>query len=602
MRKFLRTSSLLLAATGLLVAPALVATPALADVDDFTYDAWHVDAEVGVDDAGRAVATVTETISPRFPETDQNRGIVRGIPIDYQRAGTDPRDFTVTDAGGAPVPFEVDDEDGFRIVLVGDDSYVHGPQTYVLSYTISDVVLPRDDGAADEFYWDLLDFEHVQPVARFTAEVSFSDAIAPKLDGNATCYFGAPKSTTECAITGAGTESDPIRIADLPLGPREGVTVAVGLTPGAVVQPPQRLPNFALDGMPLIIGGAGLATAAVGGISVARFRGRRSTGRGTVVPQYDVPTSLPPLLAAPIFGGGTAAPHAAEIIHLAVLGATRLEEDEESGKKKKRKRAQIVRVLDPSRAVDELDARMLQALVPGAEPGAAKAIPKQSTKFAEKMTKLTAAGAAAAVDRGYLEKAYAPGGRAFGYTTLAISAVLFVLGIVGLATRGSALGALFLFGGLLLAAVGVFSVVKHTVHTRLGAETREYLAGVRLFITVAEEDRIKTLQSASGAERREVDGMSVIHLYERLLPYAMLFNLEKEWTKTLQVHYEQHQNYVPYWYPALAVHGLGSFPSTLASYTQSLSSAVSYTSSSSGGSTGGGFAGGGGGGGFSGGR
>ncbi len=601
MRKFLRTSSLVLAATGLLAVPTLAASPAFADVDDFSYDSWHVDAEVGVDDAGRAVATVTETISPRFPDTDQNRGIVRGIPINYERASTDPRDFTVTDAGGTPVPFEVDDEDGFRIVLVGDENYVHGPQTYVLSYTLSDVVLPRDDGAADEFYWDLLDFEHVQPVANFSAEVSFSDAIAPSLDGNGRCYFGPPKSTAECAMTGSGTEADPIRVSDLPLGPREGVTVAIGLTPGAVAQPPQRLPNFALDGMPIIIGGAGLATAVAGGISVARFRGKRSTARGTIVPQYDVPTSLPPLLAAPVFGGGAAAPAAAEIIHLAVLGATRLEEDERAGKRKS-KRAQIVRVLDPQRAVDELDARTLAALVPGAEPGAAKAIPQKSTKFAEKMTKLTASGAAAAVARGYLEKAHAPGGRAFGYTTIAIGALLLALGIVGLATRGSALPALFLFGGLLLAGVGVFAAVKHTVHTRLGAETREYLEGVRLFIKVAEEDRITTLQSASGAERREADGMAVIHLYERLLPYAMLFNLEKEWTKTLQVHYEQQQTYVPYWYPALAVHGLGSFQSTLASYTESLSSSVSYTSSSSGGSTGGGFAGGGGGGGFSGGR
>lgn len=601
MRKLLRIGTLFIAATGLALAAPLTSSPAFADVNDFTYDAWHVEATVGVDDSGRAIAKVTETVRPRFPETDQNRGIVRGIPIDYERASTDPRDFSVTDGSGAPVPFEVEDDDGFRIVLVGDDSYVHGQQTYVLSYTLSDVVLTRDDGTADEFYWDIMDFEHQQPVERFSAEISFSEALVPALNGNSRCYVGDPGSTNECALTGAGTPADPVRVSDTQLGPKQGVTVAVGLAEGSVVQPPQRLPNFALDGLPLVIGAAGLATATAGGISVARFRGKRRTGRGTVVAQYDVPAELPPLIAGPIAAAGVSSATTAEIIHLAVIGATRLEDGDNQGKSK-RKQEQLVRVVDPARATDDLDQRMLRALVPDAQPGAARAIPKSSTKFAEKMAKLTQRGAKEAIARGYLEKAQAPGAKALGYATLAISAVLFVLGVVGLATRGSALPALFVFGGLFLAAVGFFSVAKHTVHTRLGAETREYLEGVRLFIRVAEEDRIRILQSVTGAERREVDGVQVIHLYERLLPYAILFGQEKQWAKALEVRYSAEQGYVPYWYPALAIHGLGSFPSTLARYTESISSSVSYTSSSSGGSTGGGFAGGGGGGGFSGGR
>ncbi|WP_153006521.1 hypothetical protein [Leucobacter sp. G161] len=125
---------------------------------------------------------------------------------------------------------------------------------------------------------------------------------------------------------------------------------------------------------------------------------------------------------------------------------------------------------------------------------------------------------------------------------------------------------------------------------------------MRLFITVAEEDRITMLQSFSGAERSEADGGAVIHLYERLLPYAMLFNLEKEWAKVLEVRYSAEPAYVPYWYPGIAMHGFANLSTSLSRYTDSVTNAVSYTSSSAGGSTGGGFAGGGGGGGFSGGR
>ncbi|GAA1319274.1 DUF2207 family protein [Leucobacter albus] len=607
MRKLPRIASLALASCALIAATLGVhgasAPAAHADTEDFSYETWHVAYEIDVDAAGTAVANVTETVAPRFPESDQNRGIVRGIPIDYQGASTNPRDFTVTDAAGVPVPFEVEDEDGFRIVLVGDDSFVHGLQTYVISYTMSNVVLSRDDGAADEFYWDIMDFEHLQPVGDFSAEVSFSPELAPALTGDARCYWGAPQSTAECSLEGAGSEADPLVLRGLGLERQQGVTVAVGLAPGTIAQPAQRLPNFALDFAPMFIGAAGLATGVTSSVLVGRFKRAKRTARGVVVPQYDVPRELPPLLAASLAGGALESPAPAQIVHLAVNGVTRLEDGEKIGKLSGRsKPTQVVRVVDPSRAVDALDRRALETLVPGGVAGDARTLPQKSTEFAEAMTALTAAGAQAAKDRGYLERASAPSARPLGIATLALGIVLIGFGIVGFVFRGPALPFLFVSVGFLLGAAGAFALARHTVHTQAGADAREYLAGVRMFIEVAEADRIRVLQSASGAERREVDGLAVIHLYERLLPYAMLFKLESEWTRALETRYSMEPGYVPYWYPGLAAHGIAALPSTLSRYTESLSSAVSYTSSSAGGSTGGGFAGGGGGGGFSGGR
>lgn len=135
------------------------ASPAAAGVNDFHYDAWEVDYRLSADAEGRAQAQVTETISPHFPDTDVNRGINRGIVIDYLGASTDPRGFSVTTESGDPVPFMVRDEGEVRIVVIGNNRYVRGLQTYVLRYTLSDVILARDDGKADEFYWDLMDVE-----------------------------------------------------------------------------------------------------------------------------------------------------------------------------------------------------------------------------------------------------------------------------------------------------------------------------------------------------------------------------------------------------------------------------------------------------------
>ncbi len=573
-----------------------------ANVQDFDYESWDVAYEISVDESGRALAHVTETLTARFPDYDQNRGLVRGIPAKYEGSSTDPRDFRVTDAGGAAIPFEIERDDGFVAVLTGDDSYVHGVQTYVIEYTLSDVVLARDDGTADEFYWDLTDFEHAQRIERFTASISFAPPLQSKLNGQMRCYAGPPNSSDECALSGAVSPESPIRIGPLPLEPREGVTVAVGMTPGAVVQPSARIPSFARDMLPAILSGVALAVSIAGAIAATVLVRKRRVGRGVIVPQYEVPPELPPLLAGPLVGkSATAVP--AELLHLALRGVTRIEEVEGRGgffsASKPRPR---IRMLDIFQAGDPLDAEAARAIFPTPNSGEVFDVPKQSSSFASSMQKLRARGVSEARQRGYFESAHSPVGRVLGLIALPLAVAALALGIFALTQRPSGLSVIaIVFAGLSLIPA-IIAIVKHRVHSQAGAETREFLLGARMFIEVAEQQRIEMLQSYTGAERRSDGSADVIHLYEKLLPYAVLFGLEKHWSGVLQTRYEQDPGYVPAWYPAAAVHGMSSFSSTVSQFTGSLSSSVSYSSSSSGGSSGGGFAGGGGGGGFSGGR
>ena len=102
-----------------------------------------------------------------------------------------------------------------------------------------------------------------------------------------------------------------------------------------------------------------------------------------------------------------------------------------------------------------------------------------------------------------------------------------------------------------------------------GQAKREHLAGLRRYLALAEADRLRVLQSPSGAElRADVPGAAVpaaqgsrasaspagptatahppetappaeplarFHLHERLLPYAVLFGLEREWVAKLKL-------------------------------------------------------------------
>lgn len=597
---------------GIIVALAIVAAaaawvlpqpavPAAADVSDFSYRSWDVAYEIDVDEEGRAVAQVTETLVAEFPDFDQNRGIVRGLPEKYEGSSTNPSNFAVSDASGASVPFEIEADDGFVAVLTGDDRFVRGVQTYVISYTLEDVVLARDDAAADEFNWDLVDFEHEQPIDRFGATIAFGPGLADRVSGDARCYVGPPGSTDECAIE-ASADGAEFSISGVELGAREGVTAAIGLEPGSVVQPPSRLPNFTLDTLPLLIGGAALGASGIAAGSAIRLRSRRKTGRGTVVAQYDVPETLPPLVAGPV-AGVSAKTAPAQLVHLAVRGAIRIEDGEaEKGLFGPKDAQPVLRLVDPDRAADPLDAATLAALFPGSAPGDAITLPESDEHFGKQMQELESSGPKAALNRGYFEKVHVASARRWGWIAIGLVLVLGGFTVAALAIRENALPAIFIVMGIIALIAALASIVKQRVYTPLGAETREYLLGVREFIAVAEADRLRMLQSHSGAERQADGEVDVVHLYERLLPYAMIFGLEKEWTRVLQVAYEERAGYVPLWYPGVAAAGMSSFSSTISQFTSSLSSSVSYTSSSSGGSTGGGFAGGGGGGGFSGGR
>ena len=599
-----RIAALFALAAALLAAPFAATAPAAADVNDFTYDSWHVDYEISRDADGRAIARVQETIVARFPDHDQNRGIVLGKPVMYENASTDPRDFAVTDGTGAAVPFELEHDSGFVAVLTGDDEYVHGQQTYVISYSLSDVILARDDGTADEFYWDLLDTEHAQPIASFSATVSFAANLTGSLNGNIACYAGAAEASSACAFSGTGAEHDPVTVQPMPKGPHEGVTIAIGLAPGTFVQPSSRIPNPALDYGPLALGVGALALSGSGLSTVAVMRRRRRQFRGTVVAQYDVPPALPPLVAGPVAGAsGNSA--AAEIVHLAVNGVIRIEQPESErgflGFKKEGR--PTLRLLDPGLAADPLDAQTVEEIFgSGAKGGTAFEVPESSEAFAKSMSGLQSTGDAEAVNRGYFALERSRAGRLLGILAVAIGASAIGLGIWGLVSRGAGAPLLGVVLGGIAAVLGFVSLTRHRVHTESGAETREYLLGVREFIRVAEKDRIAMLQSVAGAERRADGELEVIHLYERLLPYAMLFGLQKDWGRVLEARYEATPGYVPLWYPGVAAVGLANFGSTIESFTSSLSSSVSYTSSSAGGSGGGGFVGGGGGGGFSGGR
>lgn len=128
----------------------------------------------------------------------------------------------------------------------------------------------------------------------------------------------------------------------------------------------------------------------------------------------------------------------------------------------------------------------------------------------------------------------------------------------------------------------------------------KYLEGLELYITMAEAERLKFLQSVEGAD---TSSEGIVKLYEKLLPWASLFGAEESWVKEMSKYYEV--DGVDETINADLLNGLISssisrdisrIVNYSTTYIDSSSSGGSWSSGSSGGG-GGGFSGGGGGGG-----
>lgn len=139
---------------------------------------------------------------------------------------------------------------------------------------------------------------------------------------------------------------------------------------------------------------------------------------------------------------------------------------------------------------------------------------------------------------------------------------------------------------------------KFLYRTKRGLEASRYMDGLKLYIEMAEKDRLAFLQSVKGAE---VSPEGVVKLYEKLLPYAAVLGLEKSWMKELERYYKMAEVETPDWYVnnVAAYSVLNAVNSAVNTVNYSTTYASSGGGSSSGlsGGGGGGFSGGGGGGG-----
>ncbi|NQX10984.1 DUF2207 domain-containing protein [Microbacteriaceae bacterium VKM Ac-2855] len=579
----------------------LIGAPlASADTDDFRFANYDVVYDLGRDADGHSALTTTETFVAVFPEIDQNRGMRRAIPTSFDGHPTEVDLVSVTDENGAARPVDTETDDGFLIVTSAADDYVHGEQTYVFTYTQRNVTLSADETASgqDEFYWDTNGTGWAQPFDAYSVRVVADPGLAQT--GSVACYRGAAGSTQGCEIAADGT------VTGVGLAPGENVTVAIGFEPSTFT--PRDDSYFGSPWAYLQLFGFVVALAAlVGAIVLRATLLRDARGRGTVIAEYDPPPAS--IFSAAEVVGKTSKATAAAFVDLAVRGVLQIEERTTTGLFGREKEHYVLRLIDPNGVARRrfvrprdltADEREFVSMIFGSTlvPGTERDLEEKDAEFGKNLTAFMT-GLPGRVKAEGLRRKRTGGASAWAMIAAFVGAGLTIGGGAALLVddRGGVVPLVLMIASFVSIFVVCILVIVRPL-TRTGAELREHLEGLELYIRLAEADRLAMLQSPEGAQRRVVDSTEIVALTERLLPYAVLFGLEQEWAKELAVAYEQ-AGTDPGWYAGSHGFNAALFAGSLSSFSSTATStwSGSATSSSSGGASGGGSSGGGGGGG-----
>ncbi len=601
-----------LAAIGLSFGMLAAAVPAHAGVDDFTFDSLDVQYFLDRDDAGHSTLRTIETFVAIFPDIDQNKGLVRNIPTTY--GGTDAFDprrvdtqlhiVSVTDENGEPVFWETYDAGtGIYGMYLDDDTYKHGRHTYVIEYTQQDVTRHFDDTGADEFYWDVNGTDWPQPFGTISATVHLGNGLASAFNGDAACYRGEYGSDATCPIE---VDGDTVTVSQDEVGGYQNVSLAIGFESGTFTPGQTVAQHPIITILPWVVLGL-LALLVIAIVILRRTRWAHAPGRGIVVPQYEGPDELGVMPAAAFLGWpGRGLP--AQFVNFAVQGIARLIEDPEEPESKRYR----LEVIDRGKAVQRDDDISLRKLFGKDSDKPTLVLDKQNRKLGDRIASLVSQNAAVPKQRGLVAKGKSPITKVLRWIAFAcFVGGWFIVFWAGNAGVGSALLTFQLVAIILgsLIVIGFGGVPER--RTQLGSEVHEHLRGLRDYLALAEADRLRVLQSPEGAQRTIIDPSdddAVIKLYEKLLPWAMVWGVEKQWQNVLGQRYAETQTAPSNIQFSSGFAGLSGFATSAVAggFAQTVSSS-SYSSSGggssfSGGSSGGGFSGGGGGGGGGGGR
>ncbi len=522
-----------------------------------------------------ASVEVEERIEYDF-EGESRHGIFRTIPVKYKTKKGNNRkikikDIDVFDENGNNRKFKISSEGGNKKIKIGDPKKkVDGKQVYLIKYTVKRAI--NYFNTHDELYWNVVGDQWDIPIEKASAKIESLQI--ERIE----CFQGVFVSSESCSKKEQLNQKEALFEANN-IGQGKFFTIVVGVEKGLLYQPSSWLniriffwDNLIWLSIPIVF----LV------MMVIWYReGRDPEGRGVVVAQYEPPQNLSLLEMDLMLNEGISnRAISAEIIQMAINGYLKI---------KKVKKGSFLEKEDylfikKKRAGNDLDKsqrQIINKIFSGSK--SQRKMSDLANKFYKINDDLIERAGKALIKRGY----YRESPEKVRENYLAAALLVFLGGVaIVYFTEAVFYGFAIFISAIIIYGFGHFMPRA----TRKGARLREEILGLKLYLEVAEKDRIKFHNAPAKTPEH----------FEKLLPYAMLLGVEEEWAEQFKDIYQQNSD----WYSdgsgnlsslALAS-GLSNFQSKSSSGMLSApSSASSGGSGFSGGGSGGGFGGGGGG-------
>lgn len=614
---------------GLLVGGILsfgLASPVSAyDTDDFYFQDFDADYYLSRDEFGVSHLSVTESLTAIFPDYPQNKGICRDIPFKNQNGqnitlpSLEKNELELMRNFGPEPIYSIDKGRDFYEVCTGDEDYVFGEQTYTFSYAFSRVITDFED--FQELYWDTNGNAWPQEFKHLAVRVHVEDEIIDSLLAENWCYVGkyGQNDQERCTITPI---ADGFLFETNNLAAYENLTFVLQFQPETFTVPVQEKSNILIYLSIFLVAISGLILGWTGK-KYLKIKPKKDYYRGLFVkPEFQPHPKYSLGEMAELYLGEKQDVKTAMLLDLIVNHKVSLMKVSEKTWAIK---------LGPLNAITPTEQNLLKLINGGKELTSGQKINIKSHAATPALGKLnrdlTAKIVATLKKDRLVEENYRSGAtnqrvsfKHLGKICLVAFLAWFVLMILTAALIdlmgtdfdfchfangffGLSLG--LILGVLLSCTIINKQIAKFKPYTKEGLKESRYMDGLKLYIKMAEKDRLAFLQSVEGAEVTEA---GIVKLYEKLLPYAAVFGLEKSWLAELEQYCKLKHVKEPDWLltgitmseitsATRSVVDLTGYSSRMASSSDRMSSSGGSSSSSFSGGGGGGFSGGGGGGG-----
>lgn len=548
----------------------LGALPTIAGAKSWDFERWQV--RIAVQPDSSIVVRETQTFNFRGSFSWVTRDLPKAKGIVY-------RDITVFDEAGQPLSGDevTIDNRGNEASIRLNFKLADTTATWTFAYTAWNALGFFPDH--DELYWNAVSNDRDTPIKKVDVEVTLPEPLTSTSDWRLRLLVGPTGSTQESGSFEV-VDRQTTRFTGSDIQSRENFTIVAGWPKGLVTE--QRQPVRERRGLFELLG---LALLFAHPIAVFIFlfrrwqqRGRDPQGRGTIIPQYEPPDQAPPAVVGVLIDErADQRDLAATIIDLAVRGYLKITETREGLFHSKKYTFTKLKEAAADAALGSYERQTFDGLF---ESGDVVRLDDLKNRFYKNIKAIHAAMYQAAVQRGYFPESP----EKVRTTYLIIGGVIvflafFLANTIFKSLSGWAYPPLIL-DGLLVMGFG-WALPRRTLR---GVQAKEWALGFRLYLHTAERYRVKAMTPET---------------FERFLPYAMVFGVERDWAKAFEGIVQQN----PTWYSTTD----GRMFSALV-FTSSLSEAMNATvakvlsssPSSHSGFGGGGFGGGGGGGGGSG--